>query len=175
MNIAEKMFVAFDYRLTLESGEEVDKSPEGQPLGFITNSGQIIPGLEKAMMGKTVGDNLNISVEPDDAYGQINPDLFQDVPRDSFPGNVEIKPGMLFQGRGPQGDQVVVNIKEIKDENTVTIDLNHPLAGEKLHFAVNIVAVREATPEELAGLSSGAKCDCSAEEQSGCGTKGSCQ
>ena len=173
MNIAEKMYVAFDYRLTLDSGEEVDRSPEGQPLGFITGSGQIIPGLEKAMMGKSVGDSLNISVEPDDAYGHVNPDLFQDVPRDSFPGDVEIKPGMVFQGQGPQG-QVVVNIKEIKDENTVTIDLNHPLAGEKLHFAVNIVAVREATEGDLAGLSAGCNCDCSAEEQSGCGTKGGC-
>lgn len=171
MIIADKVFVTFDYKLTLDSGEEVDSSPEGQPLACIMGTGQIIPGLEKAMMGKTAGENLNISVEPDDAYGQVNTELFQDVPRDNFPSDVEIKPGMIFQGQGPQG-RFVVNVKEIKDDNTVTIDLNHPLAGERLHFDVNIIDVREATPEELAGPSSG--CGCGVEDQSGCGTKGGC-
>ena len=173
MNIADKLFVAFDYKLTLDSGEKVDSSPEGQPLGIITGSGQVIPGLEKAMMGRTDGDSLKISFEPEEAYGQVNPELFQDVPRNQFPGDMELQPGMTFQTQGPQGP-MVINIKEIKDENTVVIDLNHPLAGKKLHFDVNIVEVREPTTEELSGLSSGCSCDCSAEEQAGCGTKGGC-
>ncbi len=173
MNIADKLYVAFDYRLTLDSGEEIDSSSEGQPLGFITGTGQIIPGLEKAMMGMTVGDSLQLSVDPDDAYGQVNPELFQDVPRSQFPGDIELQPGMTFQGQGPQGP-IPVNIKEIKDENTVVIDLNHPLAGKKLHFDVNIVEVRETTAEEMSGLSSGCNCSCSAEEQADCGTKGDC-
>ena len=173
MNIADKMYVAFDYKLTLDSGEKVDSSSEGQPLGIITGSGQIIPGLEKAMIGKTVGDSFKISVEPEDAYGQINPELFQDVPRKQFPGDMELKPGMTFQAQGPQGP-MVINIKEIKDENTVVIDLNHPLTGKKLHFDVNIVEVREPTAEELSGLSSGCNCGCSADEQADCGTKGGC-
>ena len=167
MNIADNVYVAFDYRLTLESGEEVDSSPEGQPLGFITGSGQIIPGLEKAIMGMTVGDSLKISVEPEDAYGQVNPELFQDVPRNNFPGDIELQPGMLFRGQGPQG-QFVGNIKEIKDENTVTIDLNHPLAGEKLHFDVNIVTVREPTAKELLDLPSGCNRGCCTEEKPDC-------
>ena len=173
MNIADKLYVAFDYKLTLDSGEKVDRSSEGQPLGIITGSGQVVPGLEKAMMGMTVGDNLKISVEPEDAYGQVNPELFQDVPRNQFPGDMELQPGMTFQAQGPQGP-MVINIKEIKDENTVVIDLNHPLADKKLHFDVNIVEVREPTAEELSGLSSGCNCGCSAEEQSDCGTKGGC-
>jgi FKBP-type peptidyl-prolyl cis-trans isomerase SlyD len=173
MHIADKLYVAFDYTLTLDSGKEVDSSSEGQPLGFITGSGQIIPGLEKAMMGMTVGDSLNISVEPDDAYGQINPALFQDVPRTQFPGDLELQPGMTFQAQGPQGP-MVINIKEIKDDDTVTIDLNHPLTGKRLHFNVNIVDVREPTAEELSGLSSGCNCGCSTEEQANCGTKRSC-
>ena len=173
MNIADKLYVAFDYKLTLDSGEEVDSSSEGQPLGFITGSGRIIPGLEKAMMGMMAGDSLKISFEPEDAYGQVNPELFQDVPRNQFPGNIELQPGMTFQAQGPQGS-IVINIKEIKDENTVVIDHNHPLAGKKLHFDVNIVEVREPTAEELSGLSSGSNCGCSAEEQTGCGTKGGC-
>lgn len=173
MNIADKLYVAFDYKLTLDSGEKVDSSSEGQPLGIITGSGQIIPGLEKAMMGRTVGDSVKISFEPEEAYGQVNPELYQDVPRNQFPGDMELQPGMTFQAQGPQGP-MVINIKEIKDENTVVIDLNHPLTGKKLHFDVNIVEVREPTAEELSGLSSGCNCDCSAEEQAGCGTKGGC-
>jgi FKBP-type peptidyl-prolyl cis-trans isomerase SlyD len=173
MNIADKLFVAFDYKLTLDSGQEVDSSSEGQPLGIITGSGQVIPGLEKAMMGMTVGDSLKVSFEPEDAYGQVNPELFQEVPRNQFPGDMELQPGMTFQTQGPQGP-MVINIKEIKDENTVVIDLNHPLTGKKLHFDVNIVEVREPTAEELSGLSSGCNCDCSAEGQAGCGTKGGC-
>jgi len=173
MNIADKLYVAFDYKLALDSGEEIDRSSEGKPLGFITGSDQIIPGLEKAMMGMTIGDSSKISVEPEDAYGQAKPELFQDVPRNQFPADIEPKPGMTFQAQGPQGP-IAINIKEIKDENTVVIDLNHPLAGKKLHFDINIVEVREPTAEELSALSSGCNCSCSAEEQADCGTKGGC-
>lgn len=173
MNIADKVYVAFDYKLTLDSGEEVDSSSEGKPLGFITGSGQIIPGLEKAMMGKKAGDSVKISVDSEDAYGKVNPELFQEVSRSQFPGEMELQTGMTFQAQGPQGP-MVIHIKEIKDENTVVIDLNHPLAGKKLHFDINIVEVREPTAEELSGLSSDCHCGCSAEEQAGCGTKGGC-
>lgn len=173
MNIADKVYVAFDYQLTLDSGQEIDSSSEGQPLGIITGSGQIIPGLEKAIMGMTIGDSLKISVESEDAYGQVNPELFQDVPRKQFPGDMELKPGMIFQSQGPQGP-ITINIKEVKDGDTVVIDLNHPLAGKRLHFDVNIVEVREPTSEELSALSSGCNCDCSAEDKADCGTKGGC-
>ncbi len=148
MDIAEKAYVAFDYKLTLDSGEEVDSSADGQPLSFITGAGQIIPGLEKAMMGMTTGDNVKISVEPEDAYGLVNPELFQEIPKNQFPSDVELQPGMTFQAQGPQGP-IIINIKEVKDEDTVVIDLNHPLAGKKLHFDVDIVEVREPTSEEL--------------------------
>ena len=173
MNIADKMYVAFDYKLTLDSGEEIDSSSEGQPLGFITGSGQIIPGLEKAMMGMKVGDSSKISVEPEDAYGQVNSELVQDVPRNKFPGEIELQAGMAFQAQGPQGP-IAINIKEIKDGDTVVIDLNHPLAGKRLHFDVNIVEAREPTAEELSNLSSACSCGCSPEEQADCGTKGGC-
>ena len=179
MNIKENVFVSFDYCLTLDSGEEVDKSPEGKPLGFITGSGQIIPGLEKEMMGMSVGDSVKISVEPEDAYGPVNPQLFQEVKREQFPADMEIKPGMTFQSQGPQGP-MIINVSEIKDENTVVIDLNHPLAGKRLHFDVNIAEVRDLTPEELAGLSSGCSCgcDCSSGDtdcsSGGCGSESGC-
>jgi len=170
MNIADNVYVSFDYELTLDSGEKVDSTSDRQPLGFIAGYGQIIPGLEKGMMGMKVGDSSKISVAPEDAYGPAKPELMQDVPRSRFPADVEPKPGMTFQGQGPQGP-IVVSVKEIKDEDTVVVDFNHPLAGKKLHFDVNIVEVREPTAEELSALSPGCSCDCSAEEQAGCGTK----
>lgn len=173
MNIADNLYVAFDYNLTLDSGEEIDSSSEREPLGFITGSGQIIPGLEKAMMGKTVGDNFKISFEPEDAYGPVNPELFKEIPRKQFPGNIELQPGMTFRAETPHGP-VLVNIKEIKDENTVIVDLNHALAGKRLHFDITIVEVREPTSEELCGSSAAGNCACSAEEKAGCETKGGC-
>jgi FKBP-type peptidyl-prolyl cis-trans isomerase SlyD len=173
MNIVDKVYVEFNYKLSLDSGEEVDRSPDNQPLGFIIGSGQLVPGLEKGMMGMAAGDKSRISVEPVDAYGQVNPELIGDVPRSHFPGDMELKPGMMFHSQGPNG-MVSASIKEIKDANTVVIDLNHPLAGKKLHFDVNIVEVREPTAEELSGLSSGCGCDCGAEEESGCGSCGCC-
>ncbi len=173
MNIKEKVFVAFDYRLTLDSGEEVDKSPAGQPLGFITGAGQIIPGLEKEMMGMNVGDRVKIVVKPENAYGLINPELFQEIRRDQFPADMEIKPGMAFQSQGPQGP-MIIKVKEIKNKETVVIDLNHPLAGERLHFDVNIAEVRHLTSEERDGLLSSCGCDCGSDHTGGCGSEGSC-
>ena len=171
MNIDNNLFVAFGYILTLDSGEEVDRSPDNEPLGFITGSGQIIPGLEKGMMGMKVGDRSKISIIPEDAYGSVNPDLIGDVPRGHFPGDMELKPGMMFQSQGPNGI-MSAQIKEIKDENTVVIDLNHPLAGKTLHFDINIIEVRDLTPEEMSDLASG--CNCNAEEGSDCGSCGCC-
>ena len=180
MNIKENVFVSFDYRLTLDSGEEVDKSPAGQPLGFITGAGQIIPGLEREMMGMSVGDSVKISVEPENAYGLVNPDLFQEVKREQFPSDMEIKPGMTFQSQGPNGP-MIINVSEIKDENTVIIDLNHPMAGKRLHFDINIADIRELTPEEAESLASGCDCGCgcgSGEDtecsSGGCGSGGGC-
>jgi FKBP-type peptidyl-prolyl cis-trans isomerase SlyD len=173
MNIVDKVYVAFDYRLTLDSGEEVDRSPENQPISFITGSRQVVPGLEKGMMGMTVGDRSKISVEPEDAYGPVNPELIGDVPRNQFPRDMELKPGMMFQSQGPNG-MALANIKEIKDENTVVIDLNHPLAGKTLHFDVNVVEVREPTSEELSGLSASCDCGCGSEEETDCGSCGCC-
>ncbi len=171
MNISDKVFVAFDYRLTLDSGEEVDKSQAGKPLGFITGAGQIIPGLESKMMGMAGGEKARISVEPQNAYGLINPELFQEIRRDQFPDDIEIKPGMTFQSHGPQGP-MIIKVKEVKGNDTVVIDLNHPLAGERLHFDINIAEVRHLTPEEAEGLFSSCGSCCGSGESGGCGSGG---
>jgi FKBP-type peptidyl-prolyl cis-trans isomerase SlyD len=116
MQIDNKLYVAIDYKLTLASGEEVDSSPEGQPFGFITGVGQAIPGLESQLQGKAVGFESQIVVDPEEGYGLVNENLFQEVPRDQFPTDCEIESGMTFQAQGPHGP-VLLNIKEVNYAN----------------------------------------------------------
>ena len=170
MKIAENLFVAIDYCLTLDSGEEVDRSRAGNPLNFITGIGQIISGLEKEIMGMEAGDSANITVEPDDAYGPAREDLLHEVPRSQFPASEDIKPGTKFQAQGPHGNILIV-IKTVNDD-TVTVDLNHPLAGQRLHFDVKIVEVREPNAQELA--SAAGSCSCGTESPDNCGPGCSC-
>ena len=148
MKIEKKLFVAIEYCLTLDSGEEVDRSRSDNPLSFITGTGQIIPGLEKEIMGMETGDSANITVEPDDAYGPPRKDLMHEIPRSQFPADADIKPGIKFQAQSPNGP-IIILVKTIKDD-TVTVDLNHPLAGQRLHFDVKIAEVREPSAQELA-------------------------
>ena len=166
MNVAEKLFVSIDYSLSLESGEEVDSSIEGQPLGFVAGTGRIIPGLEKALMGRTPGESLKVKVEPGEAYGEVDEGLMQDIPRSSFPADAEITPGMSFQAQGPRGP-VKITVTGIKDNDMVTVDRNHPLAGKRLLFDVKVVEVRESLAEELAPPP--ADCGCGSDCGSDCG------
>ena len=175
MNIADKKYVAIDYTLTLESGQEIDKSPAGQPLGFITGTGQIIRGLEKALMGKAAGYNTKIVVEPADAYGPVRDDLFQDIPLSQFPDDVEVKPGMAFEAQGPRGP-FMITVSKVNDNDTVTVDLNHPMAGKQLHFEISVIEVREPTSEELAQAvaSFSAACGCGSDDAGSCGPGCNC-
>ena len=175
MNIADRMYVAIDYTLTLESGQEIDKSPAGEPLGFITGTGQIIPGLEKALMGKAAGDQAKLVVEPEDAYGPVKDDLFQDIPKSQFPTDVEIKPGMAFEAQGPRGP-FMITVSTVNNNDTVTVDLNHPMAGKQLHFDVNVVEVREPSAEELAQAAAkfSAGCGCGSDAEDACGSGCNC-
>ena len=154
MKVADKSMVSIEYSLTLDNGEEVDKSEPGKPLEFIFNTGQIIPGLEKQVAGMEEGEATKFTVEPEDGYGRPKEELYRKVPRAEFPDDV--KAGMAFQASGPQG-AIPFMIKEVGDDE-VTIDLNHPLCGERLHFDVKVVSVREATEEELAAAASDAGC-----------------
>jgi FKBP-type peptidyl-prolyl cis-trans isomerase SlyD len=136
MEIAEKVYVAIDYKLTLESGQEIDKSQEGQPLGFITGFGQIIPGLEKALMGKAAGHSAQLVIEPEEAYGPVRDDLYQEIPKSQFPNDIELQPGMNFEAQSPSGP-MMITVSQINENDTVTVDLNHPMAGKQLHFDIN--------------------------------------
>lgn len=168
MIVADNMFVAIDYRLSLGSGEEVDRSPEGKPLGFVVGTGRIIPGLESALMGRAAGDTAQITLEPEDAYGPVDPGLFKEVPMDKFPEGADVEPGMAFEAHGPRGP-VRITVAKINDDDTVTVDLNHPMAGKQLIFDVTVVEVREPRAEELSQLSAGCACGTSQGGRGGCG------
>jgi FKBP-type peptidyl-prolyl cis-trans isomerase SlyD len=154
MKIADKSMVSIEYSLTLDNGEEVDKSEPGEPLQFLFNTGQIIPGLEKEIEGMRAGESTKFVVEPEDGYGRPKEELYRKIPRKEFPDDV--KAGMAFQAAGPHGS-IPFMIKTV-DDDEVTIDLNHPLCGERLHFDVKVLEVREATEEELADAASSSGC-----------------
>jgi len=156
MDIQENAFVAIDYKLTLDSGEVVDESEAGKPLGFIFGCGMIIPGLERQMAGMAVGDKAQLTVEAEEGYGPYQDELVRPIPKANFPDDVPLQPGMVFQGQGPHGP-VAIRIKAIEDDQ-VMADFNHPLAGERLHFAVTVAAVREATPQEIEMMTNGHAC-----------------
>ncbi|MHB8258378.1 MAG: FKBP-type peptidyl-prolyl cis-trans isomerase [Acidiferrobacterales bacterium] len=147
MQIAKGTVVSINYTLTDDANNVIDSSAGGEPLAYIHGADNIIPGLEKALAGKTAGDRLEVSVAPQEAYGLRDEALAQVIPRDRFESAQDIEIGMQFQT--PTSDGVsVVTVTGVDNEN-VTVDANHPLAGMTLHFSVEVVAVRSATSEEL--------------------------
>lgn len=147
MQIAQNSVVAFHYTLTNDAGEVLDSSEGREPLTYLHGSGNIIPGLEKELEGRQNGDKLQVAVSPEEGYGETQPALVQEVPRDAFQGVESIEPGMQFQAQ-TQGGPLMVTVTQIEGD-TVTVDGNHPLAGQKLNFDVEIAEVREATAEEV--------------------------
>lgn len=147
--IEQNKVVGITYTLTNDEGEVLDQSPEGQPLQYLAGAGNIIPGLEKALEGKAVGDEVKVTVPAAEAYGERNPDMVQEVPKAAFQGVEDIQVGMQFNASGAEGQQVTVMVIEVAAE-TVTVDANHPLAGQNLTFDVKIESVRDAAEEELA-------------------------
>ncbi|MBU6246675.1 MAG: peptidylprolyl isomerase [Xanthomonadaceae bacterium] len=146
MQIADQSVVSFHYTLTDDQGTVIDSSAGREPLTYLHGVGQIVPGLEKEMAGRAAGDQFKVDVAPEEGYGVRHAELEQQVPRDAFQGVEDIQPGMQFQGRGPQG---VINVTVTKvEDGVVHIDGNHPLAGQTLHFDVQVTEVREATDEE---------------------------
>jgi FKBP-type peptidyl-prolyl cis-trans isomerase SlyD len=147
MQIANETAVWLQYTLRNDAGEVLDASEENEPLIYIHGQGDIVPGLEKALEGKAAGAKLSVVVSPEEGYGVRSSGKVQSVPRDAFEDDAEIEPGTQFQAEGPDGVSIVT-VLEVKDDQ-VTIDANHPLAGENLHFEIEIVKVRAATAEEL--------------------------
>lgn len=138
--IVDGKTVKMDYTLTVD-GEVMDASQEGQPLEYQHGASQIIPGLEKQLAGMKVGDEKTVMVPAAEAYGAVNPEAFQEVPKTFFPPDVEIKVGMIIPLQSPDGQVVPVRVAEIKEES-VKLDMNHPLAGKDLTFKIKIVDIQ---------------------------------
>lgn len=147
MQIAKNAVVAIDYTLTDDNGQVLDTSQERGPLSYLHGAGNIIPGLEKALEGKAEGEKVNVSVAPEEGYGQRDESLVQAVPKKMFAETAEPEPGMQFQAMGPDGARILTVMKVEGDQ--VTVDANHPLAGQQLNFDVAVVNVREASEEEV--------------------------
>ena len=148
MKIANDCVVSIHYTLTDEAGQTLDSSAGGEPLTYLHGHGGIIPGLENELTDKAKGDTLKVVVQPEDGYGDFNPDMLQQVPREAFQGVDTIEAGMQFQAQGEGGQMQMVVVREVTDE-TVLVDGNHPLAGQVLNFDVSIEGVREASAEEI--------------------------
>lgn len=150
LTVAQNLAVSLDYTLRLNDGEVVDSSADREPLTFLQGHGQVIPGLEKALVGMMVGEEKEIVVAPADGYGEIQPDSLQLVPRNTFPSDMALEPGLgLHMRDSDTGEVFQVFVAEVRP-NGVLLDFNHPLAGETLYFNIKVTELRLATPEELA-------------------------
>ena len=147
MKISDKHVVTINYTLKDNDDNILDKSDDGS-FCYLHGASNIIPGLEEALSGKSSGDAFSVTIPPEEAYGLHDEAKSQDVPRNMFPPEPEIEPGMQFNAQGPDGQTVVVTVKSV-DGDTIVVDGNHPLAGVTLNFEVTVMDIRDATAEEL--------------------------
>lgn len=147
MKVAANKVVKMHYSVMDNDKNSIDNSFDGEPLIFIVGTGYLIQGLEDALQGKEAGDTLSVTVPPEQGYGERHDELMQAVPKSMFEG-MEIEVGMQFRASTDDGDQSVMIIDIQEDE--VIVDGNNPLAGITLNFDVEILEVRDATPDELA-------------------------
>lgn len=146
MEIQNNTVVAIDYELTDDEGTVIDASKPDAPLHYLHGHGNIIPGLEKALEGKTTGETLKVRVAPEEGYGEHLEQLQQEVPREQLASIENLEVGMMLEASTPQGP-LPIRVVSIGEE-AVTVDANHPLAGVHLNFDVKVGAVREATATE---------------------------
>ncbi|HHM04996.1 MAG TPA: peptidylprolyl isomerase [Gammaproteobacteria bacterium] len=147
MKIAQHKVVTLDYTLTGDDGNIIDQSQDGN-FTYLHGAGNIIPGLERALADKAAGDTLQVSVAPEEAYGARNESLTQVVPRSAFATTDDVQVGGRFRAQAPDGQELIVTVVRIEGDQ-VTLDGNHPLAGEQLNFDVKVLDVRDATQEEI--------------------------
>lgn len=148
MKITGQCVVAIHYTLTDDQGQQLDSSRDQEPLTYLHGTQGLIPGLERELEGLEPGDSFQATVQPADAYGEVNPQLIQDVPLEVLDGIENLHVGMALQSKAPDGRVQNLVVDAIGDESA-TLNANHPLAGTVLHFDVSVESVREATEEEL--------------------------
>ena len=147
MHIGDQKVVTLHYTLTDNEGKVIDQSEDGS-FAYLQGAGNIIPGLENALAGKSAGEELSVNVSPEEAYGVRNESMLQQVPKNMFEDTGQIAIGTQFHAQGPNGEMLVVTVIEVQEEHVV-VDGNHPLAGVELNFDVKIIEVRDASEEEV--------------------------
>lgn len=140
--------ISLDFVLMNEQGEVMDRSEDGGPLEYLHGANDVIPGLEKALEGRKLGEEIKVVIPPAEAYGEYEVSLVDEVSRDQFPGIDEIEPGMQFQTQMDDGAPMIIHVTAVDDEKVV-VDGNHPLAGMTLVFEVKIAAIRQACDDEI--------------------------
>jgi FKBP-type peptidyl-prolyl cis-trans isomerase SlyD len=152
--VEENLVITMDYSLSID-GEVIDSSEgeDNDPIIFLQGAGQIISGLEKSINGLKIGDKKLITVEPNEGYGEIDPEAIVEVPKDEFPKDFPLELGIEITVNSDDDDEesddeMEATIIAVNDK-TVTLDFNHPMAGKTLNFDVHIIDIREATPEEI--------------------------
>jgi len=147
MTIADNKVVIIDYVLTDNDGQVLDQSENGE-FAYLHGANNIISGLEQALTGKSPSDTFEVSVSPKEGYGERDESMIQAVPIDMFESPEHVVVGQQFHAQSPDGGHVMVTITKVDGDN-VTIDGNHPLAGQQLNFKGTVVDIREATSEEI--------------------------
>lgn len=149
LRVADNVVVGIDYKLHLDDGELVDHSDTDAPLEYLHGHGNIIPGLEQALNGLQLGEEKDVSITPENGYGDYDEEAHQQVPISAFPDDFKLEPGMEIHMQDSETGQVLqAYVVEVRPEGAL-LDLNHPLAGETLNFQVKIASLRTATSEEL--------------------------
>lgn len=147
MQISDSKVVTLNYTLKDDDGNIIDQSHDAQ-FAYLHGSQNIIPGLENALTDKTKGDKVSVRIDPKDGYGERNDSMIQNVDRGMFDVEDELQVGQQFHAQGPDGQMLTVTVAQIEGDE-VTVDGNHPLAGVHLNFDVEVMDVRDASPEEV--------------------------
>ena len=146
-SVQDGLVVSMDYKLTVD-GEVLDSSDDEGPLQFLAGYDNIVPGLEREMIGMKIGESKEVVVKAEDGYGEFDEEAFMEVPRTEFPEDMKLEEGMELHITDEDDQHQAAYVTGF-DDKTVQLDLNHPLAGAELHFTVKVVALREPTDEEL--------------------------
>lgn len=148
--VEDGKIVTVHYKLSIEGGEPVlDSTEDGDPMSYLHGADNIVPGLERELAGRSVGEVVTAVVAPDDGYGDRDDDAIQEIPRDAFPPDLELEPGMQLTAEDDDGNLTPMFVQSLAADHVV-VDLNHPLAGKTLRYEVTIVGVRDATDDERA-------------------------
>ena len=148
MKVEKHSVVSIHYVLTDDKKAVLDSSKGQDPLTYLHGVGGLVPGLEKEISGKSVGDRFNVHVAPIEGYGELDESLIQQVSLSVFEGIETIEPGMQFRTSEQDGSAKLLTVTRVQGDE-VTMDMNHPLAGVTLHFDIEVTAIREATAEEI--------------------------